>query len=136
MTGHTFGGGCPFSLAFDYRVMNAERGFFCMVAVDFGLYFPGIGGLVKAKLKPRVARKVLLEGHRFTSKEALLDEVVDVTAPADSMLEAALGLAEKWKSKAKGGVFAPLREELLLEAHERLSRNGSLEVQSTFQPKL
>jgi enoyl-CoA hydratase/carnithine racemase len=32
LTGHTFGDACPFALAHDYRVMNSERGFFCMVS--------------------------------------------------------------------------------------------------------
>jgi enoyl-CoA hydratase/carnithine racemase len=32
ITGHTFGGACPFALAHDYRIMNSERGFFCMVS--------------------------------------------------------------------------------------------------------
>lgn len=27
VTGHTFGGGCPFALAHDYRVMNSSKGF-------------------------------------------------------------------------------------------------------------
>lgn len=31
ITGHTFGGGCPFALAHDYRVMNSKRGFISMV---------------------------------------------------------------------------------------------------------
>lgn len=31
MTGHTFGGACPFALSHDYRVMNSERGFISMV---------------------------------------------------------------------------------------------------------
>lgn len=31
LTGHTFGGGCPFALSHDYRVMNSERGFISMV---------------------------------------------------------------------------------------------------------
>jgi enoyl-CoA hydratase/carnithine racemase len=31
ITGHTFGGGCPFALCHDYRVMNSERGFISMV---------------------------------------------------------------------------------------------------------
>ena len=31
LTGHTFGGACPFALAHDYRVMNSQRGFFSMV---------------------------------------------------------------------------------------------------------
>jgi enoyl-CoA hydratase/carnithine racemase len=33
LTGHTFGGACPFALAHDYRIMNSERGFFCMVSL-------------------------------------------------------------------------------------------------------
>ena len=32
VTGHAFGGACPFALAHDWRVMNSERGFFCMVS--------------------------------------------------------------------------------------------------------
>ena len=32
ITGHTFGGACPFSLAHDYRVMNSKRGFISMVS--------------------------------------------------------------------------------------------------------
>ena len=35
LTGHTFGGGCPFALSHDYRVMNSERGFICMVRLAF-----------------------------------------------------------------------------------------------------
>lgn len=31
ITGHTFGGACPFALSHDYRIMNSERGFFSMV---------------------------------------------------------------------------------------------------------
>lgn len=31
LTGHTFGGACPFALGHDYRVMNSERGFISMV---------------------------------------------------------------------------------------------------------
>jgi len=33
LTGHTFGGACPFALAHDYRIMNSERGFFSMQMV-------------------------------------------------------------------------------------------------------
>lgn len=97
-----------------------------MVAVDLGLYFPGIGSLVKAKLSPRVARKVLLEGHRFTGKEALADEIVDAIAPPESMFQLALVQAEKWKVKARKGVYGPLRAELLLEPRQRLKASSNL----------
>jgi enoyl-CoA hydratase/carnithine racemase len=32
ITGHTFGGACPFALSHDYRVMNSKRGFISMVS--------------------------------------------------------------------------------------------------------
>jgi enoyl-CoA hydratase/carnithine racemase len=34
ITGHTFGGACPFALSHDYRVMNSERGFISMVRLS------------------------------------------------------------------------------------------------------
>jgi Delta3-Delta2-enoyl-CoA isomerase len=34
ITGHTFGGACPFALSHDYRVMNSKRGFISMVRSD------------------------------------------------------------------------------------------------------
>lgn len=37
LTGHTFGGACPFALAHDYRVMNSKRGFIQMVRNSFGI---------------------------------------------------------------------------------------------------
>lgn len=122
ITGHTFGGGCPFSLAFDYRIMNSERGFFCMVAVDFGLHFPGIGALPKAKLRPMVAQKVLLEGRKYTGKEALEDGVVHAIAPPDKMLDVALVYANRFKTKAKADVYGLLRGDLVREAIDSLQK--------------
>ena len=122
ITGHTFGGGCPFSLAFDYRIMNSERGFFCMVAVDFGLHFPGIGALPKAKLAPPVAQKVLLEGHKYTGKEALQDGIVHAIAPPDKMLDVALEYADIYKAKAKANVYGLLRGDLVREAIDSLQK--------------
>ena len=60
--------------------------------------------LPRAKLAPRVARKVLLEAHRYKASEAFEDGVVDAIAPPERMLDEALALAEKWKAKAKMGV--------------------------------
>ncbi len=37
LTGHTFGGACPFALSHDYRVMNSKRGFLSMPPVNLGL---------------------------------------------------------------------------------------------------
>ncbi|KAF2185586.1 ClpP/crotonase [Zopfia rhizophila CBS 207.26] len=137
LTGHTFGGACPFSLAHDYRIMNSNRGFFSMPPVNLGLHFPGIGFLPRLKLRPQIARKMLLEAHRWTGKEALEDGIVDeVVEPgpgqrreksseglvADRMLEAALKKARSVEGRAKMGVYSLLRNELWGEAGEQLRR--------------
>lgn len=116
ITGHTFGGACLFALAHDYRVMNVERGFFCMPPIELGLHFDGIGALPKAKLAPKTVRKLLWEAHRFTGKEALEYGIVDAVAPADKLFDASLALAKKWAPKAKMGVYALIRSEQVGDA--------------------
>ncbi|KAH7327533.1 ClpP/crotonase-like domain-containing protein [Rhexocercosporidium sp. MPI-PUGE-AT-0058] len=118
VTGHTFGGGCPLALAHDYRIMNSHRGYICMPPVDLGLHFPGIGTLPRLKLGPKIARKMLLEAHKWTGKAALEDGVVDAIAgpSMDEMLAEAMKWAEKWKAKSKMGVYGILRNELWGEA--------------------
>ena len=120
ITGHTFGGACPFALAHDYRIMNSKRGFFSMPPVDLGLHFPGIGFLPRLKLRPQVARKMLLEAHRWTGKEAFEDGIVDEIAEPKEMLEVALKKAGQVQGKAKMGVYSLLRNELWGDAAEKI----------------
>lgn len=122
VTGHTFGGGCPFALAHDYRVMNSSKGFFCMPPVKLGLSFPGIGALPRLKLRPLIARKMLLEAHRWTAEEALKDEIVDRIGKPEEILSLSLELAEKWAPMGKAGVYGILREELYGEASKALKQ--------------
>ncbi|EMC94627.1 hypothetical protein BAUCODRAFT_25784 [Baudoinia panamericana UAMH 10762] len=116
ITGHTFGGAGPFALSHDYRVMNSKRGFFSMPPVNLGLHFPGIGALIRLKLHPKVARKMLLEAHRWTGEEALKDGIVDAIAEPANMFDEALMIARQWAPKAKMGVYSLLRNELYGEA--------------------
>ncbi len=95
ITGHTFGGGCPFALAHDYRIMNSKRGFFCMPPVELGLSFPGIGSLPRLKLAPQIAKKMLLEAHRWTGEEAARDGIVDEVVEPERLLEKGLEVAKK-----------------------------------------
>ncbi|KAL2815245.1 ClpP/crotonase-like domain-containing protein [Aspergillus cavernicola] len=134
VTGHTFGGGCPLAFAHDYRVMNSERGFICMPPVDLGMHFSGVGILPRLKLHPQIARKVLLEGHRFTAKEALTDGVVDAIAPPDRMLDVALELAHKWAPKGKAGVYGLLRAELWGEMTRSVQQISYVHSRPTFLP--
>lgn len=111
--------------------MNSKRGFFSMPPVDLGLHFDGIGALPRLKLHPQIARKMLLEAHRWTGEEALKDGVVDAIADPEEMLEVAVELANKWKSKAKMGVYSVLRAELWGEALQKF-RNISTKHSQPF----
>ncbi|KAF4236385.1 hypothetical protein CNMCM6457_002367 [Aspergillus fumigatiaffinis] len=134
ITGHTFGGGCPLAFAHDYRVMNSERGFICMPPVDLGMHFSGMGILPRLKLHPQIARKVLLEGHRFTAKEAMTDGLVDAIAPPDRMLDVALELANKWAPKGKAGIYGLLRSELWGEMARQVQQISYVHSRPTFLP--
>lgn len=120
LTGHTFGGACPLALAHDYRIMNASRGFFSMPPVDLGLHFPGIGFLPRLKLKPQVARMLLLEAHKFTGQEAFENGIVDEIAGPKEMLNVALQKARQVQGKARMGVYSLLRNELWGEAADKI----------------
>ncbi|KMU84079.1 hypothetical protein CIHG_01865 [Coccidioides immitis H538.4] len=122
LTGHTFCGACPFALCHDYRVMNSKRGFISMPPVNLGLHFDGIGALPRLKLGPKVARKMLLEAHRWTGKEALQDGIVDAIAEPEQMFDVSMDLAQKWAPKAKMGVYGTLRAELWGEAIKKFQR--------------
>ena len=98
---------------------NSKRGFFSMPPVNLGLHFDGIGALPRLKLGPQVARKMLLEAHKWTGKEALRDGIVDEIAEPEIMFDRALELAKKVREKSKMGVYALLRNELWGEAASR-----------------
>lgn len=134
LTGHTFGGACPFSLAHDYRIMNSKRGFFSMPPVNLGLHFPGIGFLPRLKLRPQVARKMLLEAHRWTGMEALADGIVDEIAEPQEMFQVALEKARSIQGKAKMGVYSLLRNELWGEAAEQLRSISYVHGRSVTAP--
>ncbi|KAL9112939.1 MAG: hypothetical protein Q9227_002803 [Pyrenula ochraceoflavens] len=116
LTGHTFGGAVPLALACDYRIMNSKRGFVCMPPVDLGLHFEGIGVLPQTKLGARVARKMLLEAHRWTGEEAVRDGVVDEICEPEKLEARCVEVAAGVGPRARMGVYGLLRGELWGEA--------------------
>jgi enoyl-CoA hydratase/carnithine racemase len=74
---------------------------------------------------------MLLEGHRWTSQEALKDGIVDQVAQPDKMLNAALSLAERMSPKAKAGVYGLLRDELYGEADRKFQRISYVHSKAT-----
>jgi enoyl-CoA hydratase/carnithine racemase len=98
ITGHAFAAGAMFSTAHDWKVMRADRGFWCLPEVDLGLPFtPGMNGLLTARLPRRTAHESMTTGRRYSAPEAMLAGIVDATAEESAVVavavERAAGLA-------------------------------------------
>lgn len=119
VNGHAFAAGFGLACAHDYRVMNSTRGYMCMNEIDFGAPLPhGLQQALASKIADqRTMRKIVLEGHRFSAKEAQEAGFVDVLAenPEDT-LEKAKQLADKLKIKAKMNAWGANKEVIYHQA--------------------
>jgi len=137
INGHVFGGACLLTLACDYRVMNSARGYWQMPPVNAGLHHPGMGTLPRLKLSASVAKKVLLQAHKYKAQEALNDGIVDAIATPEKMMEVAMEFANAWKAKAKMRVYGLLRNELVGAATDAYQRNSYVHHRQTSrEPKV
>lgn len=91
VSGHAFGAGAMLATAHDWRVMRADRGYFCFPEVDINIPFtPGMAALIQAKLTPRAAITAMTTGHRFTGATALDAGLVDDIADEADLLATAI----------------------------------------------
>ena len=116
INGHAFAAGGMLALAHDFRVMRADRGFFCLNEVDIGLpLHPGMVALVKSRLGAGVLRDVVLTGARIGGAEACERGIVDEAVPAAEVLPRAIARAATLAQKdrqtytaLKRGIYADL----------------------------
>jgi enoyl-CoA hydratase/carnithine racemase len=102
LNGHAFGLGAMWALAHDFRVMRADRGYFCLPEVDLGLNFePGFAALIRSRLTPAAAHEAMTTGRRYGGADALAAGIVDGTATADELLAAAVARAGELAAKTK-----------------------------------
>ncbi|ORV19389.1 enoyl-CoA hydratase-related protein [Mycobacterium celatum] len=93
VVGHAFGAGAMLALAHDFRVMRADRGYFCFPEVDIRIPFtPGMAALIQAKLTPQAAVASMTTGRRFGGTDAEAHCLVDATAPEGAVTAAAVEL--------------------------------------------
>src|SRR3954453_7240326 len=69
--GHCFAGGAMLALAHDWRIMRADRGFFCLPEADINIPFtPGMSALIQSRLTPSAATPAMVGAKRFGGEEA------------------------------------------------------------------
>ncbi len=107
MGGHSFGAAAMLALAHDFRVMRADRGYFCFPEVDIRIPFtPGMAALIQAKLTPQAAVSAMTTGSRFGGRDAAAIGIVDATAEEDAVVGAAINMLAPLGAKDAGTLGA------------------------------
>jgi enoyl-CoA hydratase/carnithine racemase len=107
VVGHAFGAGAMLALAHDFRVMRADRGFFCFPEADIRIPFtPGMAALIQAKLTPQAAVASMTTGRRFGGADAVSLGIVDSVAAEGAVTSAAVEVLRPLDGKDPGTLGA------------------------------
>jgi enoyl-CoA hydratase/carnithine racemase len=99
--GHAFGAGAQLVVAHDFRLMRAERGYFCMPEIDMKAYLhPGMTAIIQARLPHQSAHELIVTGKRYGADDALARRIVDDTATEAMVRARATEMAAEWAPKA------------------------------------
>jgi Delta3-Delta2-enoyl-CoA isomerase len=94
VNGHAFGAGGLLTVAHDFAVMRADRGYWCMPEADLGLPVTAeFASLLKAKLPRLTAHEALVTGRRYGGSEAVAAGIVQQVASEDEVLAEAVTIA-------------------------------------------
>ncbi|MGW4368763.1 enoyl-CoA hydratase/isomerase family protein [Nocardia takedensis] len=105
VNGHAFGAGAMLALSHDFRIMRADRGYWCLPEIHLGMPFTvGMNALLSERLTNQVCVKAMTTGHRFSAPEALAANIVDEAVDAEALRETAL---------ARAGALAGNRKPML-----------------------
>ncbi|MDI9836037.1 enoyl-CoA hydratase-related protein [Streptomyces sp. KAU_LT] len=101
LQGHTFAAGAMLSLAHDFRVMRADRGYWCLPEADINIPFtPGMSALIQSRLTPRTAHEAMVTARRYGGADAEAAGIVDQAVDEDAVRSTAIELAQAQVNKA------------------------------------
>jgi enoyl-CoA hydratase/carnithine racemase len=125
--GHTFAAGAMLALCHDFRVMRADRGFFCLPEVDIKIPFtPGMNSLIMSRMTITAAHEVMVTGRRFGGEEAASRHIVHHAVPEGEVLETAIDLATAHAGKDRN-TLATIKERMYAETIELLQNSPGTE---------
>lgn len=114
--GHSFAAGAMLALAHDFRVMRADRGFFCLPEVDINIPFTrGMSALIQGRLCKKTAHEAMTTGRRYGGEDALAAGIVDAIAHEDDVLSNAIEIARPLAGKA-GATLGTIKARMYPEA--------------------
>ncbi|MEV4316810.1 enoyl-CoA hydratase/isomerase family protein [Actinocrispum sp. NPDC049592] len=107
VNGHAFGAGAMLAMAHDFRVMRADRGYFCFPEADINIPFtPGMAALIQGKLTPAAAIASMTTGRRFGGPDAQAIGLVDATAPETELVTQGADVVRPLAGKDRGTLGA------------------------------
>ena len=110
--GHAFAAGAMLTLAHDWRVMRADRGFWCLPEADINIPFtPGMNALIQAKLTPPAASDAMVGARRFGGEDAQAAGIVASAVAEDRVVAAAVELAAAQAGK-DGGTLGAIKARM------------------------
>lgn len=110
--GHCFAAGAMLALAHDWRVMRADRGYFCLPEADINIPFtPGMSALIQSKLTPQAASLTMVGARRVGGEEAAGYGIIDAAVAEDQVLARAAELAGANAAKL-GGTLATIKRRM------------------------
>ncbi|HWB66314.1 MAG TPA: enoyl-CoA hydratase-related protein [Mycobacteriales bacterium] len=128
--GHCFAAGAMLAIAHDWRVMRADRGFFCLPEVDIGLPFsPGMDALLRAKLPVATALEAMTTGNRYGGTAAAAAGLVTTAVAEDDVLPHAVERARELAGKA-GPTLGTIKARMFADVVELLSQGSPDTVSS------
>lgn len=136
LDGHWVAAGGMMGLAFDYRVMASDRGFFFIPGVDLGLiYAPLQIALMKSKLSPEMQREVIVFNSKRWNGEALAQKgIVECAVPSKQVLAKAMELAASLKPKGSGGArkaLGGIKRAVYKDVVEACAAGGGMNMSGT-----
>ena len=112
LQGHAFAAGAMFSLTHDFRVMRADRGFWCLPEADLNIPFtPGMSALIQARLAPQVAHQAMTTARRYGGADAAAAAIVDLAVGEDEVRGNAVAIAGSHTGKA-GDTLATIKARM------------------------
>src|SRR5215470_14598218 len=120
LQGHTFAAGAMFSLAHDFRVMRADRGFWCLPEAEINIPFtPGMSALIQARLAPQIAHEAMTTARRYGGTDAAAAAIVDLAVGEEEVRGNAVQIARSHAGKA-GDALATIRARMYADVLDTL----------------
>jgi Delta3-Delta2-enoyl-CoA isomerase len=124
--GHAFAAGAMLALAHDFRIMRADRGYFCLPEVDINIPFTrGMSALIQGRLSRKTAHEAMTTGRRYGGTDALAAGIVDAVAHEDDVLSEAVEMARALAGKA-GPTLGTIKARMYPEALAALREDAAL----------